>query len=53
MKRLPGVRVLLLALSLAAPLPRAVAAGGLPGFAPGSGLDAAAARRIGRWALAT
>ncbi len=52
MKRLPGVRVFLLALSLAAPLPRAVAADGLPGFAPGSGVDAAAARRIGRWALA-
>jgi CubicO group peptidase (beta-lactamase class C family) len=41
-----------LALALAAPLPRAVAAGGLPGFAPGSGVDAAAARRISRWALA-
>ncbi len=52
MKRLNGVRVFLLALALAAPLPRAVAADGLPGYAPGSGVDAAAARRIGRWALA-
>jgi CubicO group peptidase (beta-lactamase class C family) len=52
MKRLPGVRVLLLALALAVPVSGAEAAGGLPGYAPGSGVDASAARRIGRWALA-
>lgn len=52
MKRLPGVRVVLLALALAVPMCRAVAAGGLPGYAPGSGVDAAEASRIGRWALA-
>lgn len=40
-----------LALALAAPPPRALGADGLPGYAPGSGVDAAAARRISRWAL--
>lgn len=41
-----------LALALAVPQPRAFGAEGLPGYAPGKGVDAAAARRISRWALA-
>ena len=51
MTLLQAVSAPLLAVALAVPLPRAVAAGSLPGFAPGSGVDAAAARRISRWAL--
>lgn len=51
-----GLRALapLLGLTLAgvSPLPRAFGADGLPGYAPGTGVDAAAARRISRWALA-
>ncbi|MFY8148603.1 MAG: serine hydrolase [Prochlorococcaceae cyanobacterium] len=35
----------------AGPLPQANGAEGLPGYAPGTGVDAAAARRITRWAL--
>ncbi len=42
---------LVVALSTA-PLRPAFGAEGLPGYAPGSGVDAAAARRISRWALA-
>jgi CubicO group peptidase (beta-lactamase class C family) len=48
---LPLGPVLALALTLAAPQPPAVGAEGLPGYAPGAGVDAAAARRITRWAL--
>jgi CubicO group peptidase (beta-lactamase class C family) len=40
-----------LALVLAMPHPRAFGAEGLPGYAPGTGVDAATARRISRWAL--
>jgi CubicO group peptidase (beta-lactamase class C family) len=44
--------LLAVSLALAAPLPRATGAEGLPGYAPGAGVDAASARRITRWALA-
>jgi CubicO group peptidase (beta-lactamase class C family) len=50
--RLPLVSLLGVSLALAAPLPQAFAAQGLPGYAPGTGVDAASARRITRWALA-
>ncbi|MBE9172869.1 serine hydrolase [Cyanobium sp. LEGE 06143] len=48
---LVGLAALALAASLPAALPAARAGDGLPGYAPGSGLDAAAAARISRWAL--
>ncbi|MFM7676084.1 MAG: serine hydrolase [Synechococcus sp.] len=38
---------------MAAALPPARAAEGLPGYAPGTGVDAEATRRISRWALTT
>ncbi|MCT0225765.1 serine hydrolase [Synechococcus sp. CS-1328] len=41
----------LLGVALAANLPPAMGADGLPGYAPGAGVDATAARRITRWAL--
>lgn len=50
---LPLGALLGLTLALAGPLPRALGAEGLPGYAPGTGVEAAAARRISRWALAT
>jgi CubicO group peptidase (beta-lactamase class C family) len=50
--RLPVVALLGSALALGGPLPRSHGAEGLPGFAPGTGVDPAAVRRITRWALA-
>jgi len=49
--RLPLVSLLGVSLALAAPLPHAFSAQGLPGNRPGTGVDAASARRITSWAL--